>query len=152
EIHRIDPGLCVYFSDAFITNDWMVTVQSRDSGLRLRLAFVGHGDYQGSGNEIRGAPDSCPYVIPHGDARIVASYQGGTEHRFCTLSMTERYLRDTLGLADSELPRMLASQWRARRSTLGSFPISRESRASAVRCFNIRSKGIWRDIEIRAIT
>jgi AraC-like DNA-binding protein len=152
EIHRIDPGLCVYFSDAFITNDWMVTVQSRDNGLRLRLAFAGHVDYQGSGNEIRGAPDSCSFVIQPGDARIVASYQGGTEHRFCTLSMTERYLRETLGLSDSELPRMLASQWRARRSALGSFPISRESRASAVRYFNIRSKGIWRDIEIRAIT
>jgi AraC-like DNA-binding protein len=66
--------------------------------------------------------------------------------------MSERYLLDTLGLSDSELPRILASQWRAGRSALGSFPISRESKTSALRYFNIRSKGTWRDIEIRAIT
>lgn len=152
EIHQIDAGLCVYFSDAFITNDWMVTVKSQENGLRLRLAFAGQADYQQSGSEITGGPDNCSFVIQPAGARVVASYHGGTEHRFCTLSMSERYLRQSLKLSDAELPRILSAQWRAHRSALGNFPISRESRATALRFFNIRSRGTWRTIEMRAIT
>lgn len=151
EIHRIDAGLCVYFSEAFITNDWMVTVKSHENGVRLRLAFAGRADYQ-SGNEVTGVTDDCSFIIQPAGARVVASFHGGTEYRFCTLSISEQYLRGSLGLSDSELPRILTSQWRGRRSALGSFPVSRDSRACALRFFNIRSRGVWRDIEIRSIT
>ena len=151
EIHEIGPGFCAHITDSFIDQDWRLTVKSRENNLRFRIAFAGEAAYFDRGHRLSDKNLYCSYIVrPAGDL-LTASFNGGIQYRYCSLNMTQDYLKDTLGLADDELPPMLLSHWARREVVMGQFPASKASLALAQRFFVIRGAKVWRDVEVRAI-
>jgi AraC-like DNA-binding protein len=151
EIHEIAPGFCAHITDAFIEQEWRLTIRSRENNLRFRIAFAGEAAYFDRKHRLSDESLVCSYIIrPAGDA-LTAKFIGGQQYRYCSLNVTQSYLSDSLGLGSDELPPMLLAHWERREAVMGHFPASKASLAIAQRFFNTRSSNNWRDLEVRAI-
>jgi AraC-like DNA-binding protein len=151
EIHEIEPGFCVHITDAVIGPDWRITASSTDYTLRLRVAFSGEAGYLARGERVSDESARCSFIIRPPGESLTASFKGGTAYRYCSLSLTDNYLRNSLGLTDQELPETLTTCWRRNEIVMGHFPMSKVSLTQASRCFNIRLPGAWHDLTVRAI-
>jgi len=151
ELHAIDDGFCVHFADAMITDRWRISTKSNTNYLRFRIAFSGTAKFKVSGiAENVADPESvCTYTVQPAGARLQANYRGGESYKYCTLSISEDFLRNRLGLTEADLPRALLSHWQNEQSVFGQFEISHSARAAALAFFNIKSRGTWRKLEIR---
>jgi AraC-like DNA-binding protein len=151
EIHQIEPGFCAHVTDAYIDEDWRLTVTSREASVRLRIAFAGEAAYFARQNQLVDAGSLCSFMIrPAGDA-LTAKFRGGTRHRYCSVNLTQEYLLHTLGLSAEEMPPMLPLHWERHEMVMGHFAASKAALALARRFFGIKSSGTWRDLEVRAI-
>jgi len=151
EIHEIEPGFCAHITDAYIDEDWRLTISSREAHLRIRIAFAGEAVYQGKQNQLSDAGSLCSFLIrPPGDA-LTANFSGGTRYRFCSLSLSQDYLLRTLGLGAEELPPMLPLHWGRHETVMGHFAASKASLTLARRFFDLKSNGGWRDLEVKSI-
>lgn len=151
EVHCIDDGFCIYFTDAVIEQDWAVMGASKQRSLRLRVVVSGRADFSDADHQISSEPECCVFLIEPAGERLTASYKGKTEHKYCQLCVSEHYLQNTLQLQADELPGMLLKNWSDNKSVLGNFAIDRKTYSTALRFFNIDSEGQWRRLEIRAI-
>lgn len=151
EIHEIERGFCVHVADAFICEDWRLTITSREASVRLRIAFAGEATYFARQDQLLDDGSPCSFMIrPAGDA-LTGQFRGGTQYRYCSLNLTRDYLLHTLGLAPEELPPMLPLHWDRHETVMGHFAASKSSLTLARRFFGIRGGGAWRDLEVKAI-
>ena len=151
EIYEVDKGFCAHIADAFMAQDWRLTIRSRENNLRFRIVFAGEATYFDRKRRLSDDALGCSYIIrPAGDS-LTATFQGGMQYRYCSLNVTQSYLTQTLGLGTDELPNMLLAPWERRESVMGHFPASKASLALAARFFSTRSANGWRDLEVRAI-
>lgn len=151
EIHEIDRGFCAHVADVYMEQDWRMTISSRENNLRFRIAYAGEATYFDRKRRLSGDTLGCSYIIrPAGDS-LTATFEGGTQYRYCSLNVTQSYLTQTLGLANDELPKLLLAHWERRESVMGLFPASKASLALASRFFSTHSSSGWRDLEVRAI-
>lgn len=151
EIHQVEPGFCAHITDAYISEDWRLTITSRQAHLRLRIAFAGEAVYQGKQDRLADAGSLCSFLIrPAGDA-LTASFSGGKRYRYCSLSISQDYLLHTLGLDAAELPPMLPLHWGRHETVMGHFAVSKAALNLARRFFDLKSSGGWRDLEVQAI-
>ena len=151
EIHEVEPGFCVHITDAVIGPDWRITAGSRDYTLRLRVVFSGEAGYLARGEHVSDESARCSFIIRPPGESLTASFKGGTAYRYCSLSLTSDYLRNSLGLADEDLPDTLTNCWRRKEIVMGHFPMSKLSLTQASRCFNIRLPDAWHDLTVRTL-
>lgn len=151
EVYQIEAGFCVHITDAFLEHDWRLTSSSLDYTLRFRIAFAGEAGYVARGNRVLDEAARCSFIIrPPGDA-LTAQFKSNTAYRYCSLSLTQDYLRTTLGLTAEEMPTALLSHWEHKETVMGHFPVSKATLAEAARFFRIKTPGAWRDLTVRAI-
>lgn len=151
EIHEIEPGFCVHIVDSFIEQEWRLTIQCRENNVRFRIAFAGEATYSGARQKVSDESLGCSYLIrPAGDS-LTVRFAGGTQYRYCSLNVTQAYLRQALNLTGEDLPPALRQHWGRNESAMGHFPISKATLALARRLFDIKSATGWRDVEVRAI-
>jgi AraC-like DNA-binding protein len=151
EVHQIDPGFCAHFTDAVIDQDWRLTAKSLDHTLRFRVAFAGEAGYTAAESRISDASARCAFIVRPPGESLTANFKGGVAYRYCSLSLTQAYLRNTLELSDEEWPAMLKTYWARRETVMGQFPLSKASLTQASRFFNIRLSGAWHDLTVRTI-
>lgn len=151
EVHQIDVGFCANIADAVIDQDWRITGTSADPTLRFRVAFAGEADYLARGSRVSDASARCAYIVRPPGESLTANFKGGAAYRYCSLSLTQGYLRNTLGLTDEEMPPMLNTYWARRETVMGHFVMSKTSLTQASRFFNIRLSPAWHDLTVRTI-
>lgn len=151
EIHQVEPGFCVHVTDSTIGPDWRITASSRDHTLRLRVAFSGEAGYLARGGHVSDESARCAFIIRPPGESLTGSFKGGTAYRYCSLSLTPDYLRNSLGLTDDDLPDILTSCWRRNEIVMGHFAMSKLSLTQASRCFNIRLPDAWHDLTVRTL-
>jgi hypothetical protein len=93
----------------------------------------------------------CSYIVRPPGESLTANFKGGMAYRSCSLSLTQDYLRKTLGLTDEELPSMLTTYWARRETVMGHFLASKTSLTQASRFFNIRLTQAWHDLAVRTL-
>lgn len=154
EIHAISAGFSLTFADAIIGGDWFITGRSCESYVKLRIAFAGSARFS-TGAEGMAQPSesarTCSYIIQPGGAQISSSFDGGQEHHFCTISLSQDFLLGKLGLDEDDLPRALTQAWQQQKSAFGEYNISDRTCAAARELFSIKSEGSWRYFEIRSV-
>lgn len=151
EVHQIDAGFCAHFTDAVIDQDWRVTAASVDHTLRFRLAFAGEANYVAREGRDSDAGARCFYIVRPPGESLTAHFKGGAAYRYCSLSLTQDYLRNALELTDEELPATLIHYWARRETVMGHFLASKASLTLASRFFNIRLSSGWHDLVVRTI-
>ena len=151
EIHEIEPGFCAHITDSFIDQEWRLTIRSRENNMRFRIAFAGEAAYFDRKRRLSDESLGCSFIIRPADDALTAKFSGAMQYRYCSLNLTQRYLSETLGLADEDLPPMLLSHWERREAVMGHFPASRAALALAGRFFGSRSANAWHDLEVRSI-
>jgi AraC-like DNA-binding protein len=151
EVHQIGAGFCVHITDAVIDRDWRLTASSVDHTLRLRIAFAGEAGFIARESRVSDASARCAFIVRPPGESLTANFKGGAAYRYCSLSLTQEYLRNTLELTDDELPGMLMTYWQRRETVMGHFPASKISLNQASRFFNIRLSRAWHDITVRTI-
>jgi AraC-like DNA-binding protein len=151
EVHEIEPGFCAHITDAIIDKDWRVTGSSVDYTLRFRIVFAGEAGYVARGARASDESTRCTFIVrPPGDS-LTANFKGSSGYRYCALSMTRQYLRDTLKLSDDDMPSMLTTYWARHETVMGHFPTSKSSLAQASRFFNIRLSPAWHDLTVKTL-
>lgn len=151
EIHEIERGLCLHITDAVIDQDWRLTATGGDYSVRLRIAFAGEAGYVARQSHVSDQSARCSFMIRAPGEPVTAQFKGGVAYRYCSLAMTQSYLRNGLELADDELPGILLSSWSRGETVMGHFPISRPSLAHAGRFFNTRASRGWHRLAARAL-
>ncbi len=151
EIHQIDTGFCAHIADAVIAQDWRLTVTSVDHTLRFRVAFAGEAGYVARESRVSDASARCAFIVRPPGESLTANFKGGAAYRYCSLSLTQEYLRNTLELTDEEWPAMLTTYWERGETVMGHFPASKTSLTQASRFFNIRLSPAWHDLTVRSI-
>ena len=151
EIHQIDVGFCAHITDAVIDQDWRVAATSVEHTLRFRIAFAGEAGYTARESRVSDAIARCAFIVRPPGESLTANFKGGATYRYCSLSLTQDYLRETLGLTDQDLPAMLMTYWARHETVMGHFPASKPSLTQASRFFNIRLRGAWHDLTVRTI-
>ena len=151
EIHQVEPGLCAHITDALIDQDWRVTAIGADYSLRLRIAFAGEAGYVARESHVSDESTLCSFIIRPPGASVTATFKGGKAYRYCSLSMTQDYLRKRLELADDELPATLLASWSRRETVMGHFTASKPSLTQASRLFNIRLSRGWHTLTVRTL-
>jgi len=151
EIHEIEPGLCAHITDALIDQDWRVTATGADYSVRLRIAFAGEAGYTARESQVSDESARCAFMIRPPGEPVTATFRGGTAYRYCSLSMTQDFLRKRLELADDELPATLLSGWSRRETVMGHFPVSKASLTHASRLFNLRLSRGWHKVAVRTL-
>lgn len=151
EVHQIDTGFCAHITDAVIDQDWRLTATSVDYTLRFRVAFAGEAGYFARESRVSDANARCAYIVRPPGESLTANFKGGAAYRYCSLSLTQDYLRNALELTDEELPAMLTTYWARRETVMGHFLASKTSLTQASRFFNIRLSRAWHDLTVRTI-
>jgi AraC-like DNA-binding protein len=151
EVHQIDTGFCAHITDAVIDQDWRLTSTSTDYTLRFRVAFAGEAGYFARESRVADANARCAYIVRPPGESLTANFKGGAAYRYCSLSLTQDYLRNVLELTDEELPAMLTTYWARRETVMGHFLVSKASLTQASRFFNIRLSRAWHDLTVRTI-
>jgi AraC family transcriptional activator of pyochelin receptor len=151
EIHEIEPGLCAHITDAVIDQDWRLTATGGDYSLRLRIAFAGEAGYEARQSHVSDESARCSFMIRPPGEPVTANFKGGVAYRYCSLSMTQSYLRTALELADGELPSILLSSWSRGETVMGHFPMSKPALTHAGRFFNMRFSRGWHKLAVRAL-
>jgi AraC-like DNA-binding protein len=151
EVHQIDVGFCAHITDAVIDQDWRLTATSIDHTLRFRIAFSGEAGYVARESRVSDQSARCAFIVRPPGESLTASFKGGDVYRYCSLSLTQDYLRNTLELTDEEWPTMLTTYWARRETVMGHFPVSKASLTQASRFFNIRLSHAWHDLTVRSI-
>lgn len=152
EIHEVEPGLCTHITDAVIDQDWRVTATGADYSLRLRIAFAGEAGYVARTSHVSDESALCSFIIRPPGESVTATFRGGKAYRYCSLSMTQDYLRKRLELGDDELPPTLLSSWARRETVMGHFPVSKTSLTHASRLFNVRLSRGWHCLAVRTLS
>ncbi len=152
EIHEVEPGCCVHITDAVVAQDWRLTASSLGCALRLRLAFAGEAGYTARESRVSDETTRCSFIILPPGELLTASFSGGTAYRYCSLSLSQDYLTQTLGLADEELPPVLLTYWSRQETGMGHFAASKTSFNQASRLFNIRCSPGWHDLTVRSLS
>jgi AraC-like DNA-binding protein len=151
EIHEIEPGLCAHITDAVIDQDWRLTATGGDYSLRFRIAFAGEAGYEAPKSRVSDESARCSFMIRPPGEPVTASFKGGVAYRYCSLSMTQSYLRQELELAEEELPSILLSSWSRGETVMGHFPMSKSALTHAGRFFNMRYSRGWHKLAVRAL-
>ncbi|HEV7446021.1 MAG TPA: AraC family transcriptional regulator [Steroidobacteraceae bacterium] len=151
EVHEIEAGFCAHITDAVIDQDWRLAASSVDHTLRFRIAFEGEAGYVARESRVSDASARCSFIIRPPGESLTANFKGEAAYRYCSLSLTMNYLRNTLGLTDEHLPGMLTNYWARRETVMGHFPASKTSLLQASRFFNIRLPGPWHDLTIKTL-
>jgi len=151
EVHQIDTGFCAHIADAVIHQDWRLSGRSIDHTLRFRVAFEGKAGYVARASRLSDASSRCAFIVRPPGESLTANFKGGAAYRYCSLSLTQDYLRNTLELTDEEWPAMLTTYWARRETVMGHFPASKTSLTQASRFFNIRLSRAWHDLTVRTI-
>ena len=151
EVHQIDTGFCAHIADAVIGQDWRLSGTSIDHTLRFRVAFAGEAGYVARASRLSDASARCAFIVRPPGESLTANFKGGSAYRYCSLSLTRDYLRNTLELTDEEWPAMLTTYWARRETVMGHFPASKTSLTQASRFFNIRLSRAWHDLTVRTI-
>jgi AraC-like DNA-binding protein len=152
EIHEIEPGLCAHITDAVIDQDWRLTATGGDYSLRFRIAFAGEAGYEAPKSRVSDESTRCSFMIRPPGEPVTANFKGGFAYRYCSLSMTQNYLRKELELTEEELPSILLSSWSRGETVMGHFPMSKSALAHAGRFFNMRFSRGWHKLAVRALT
>jgi len=151
EIHEIEPGLCAHITDAVIDQDWRLTATGGDYSLRFRIAFAGEAGYDAPKSHVSDESARCSFMIRPPGEPVTANFKGGVAYRYCSLSMTQNYLRKVLELTDEELPPILLSSWSRGETVMGHFPMSKSALTQAGRFFNMRFSRGWHKLAVRAL-
>ena len=151
EIHEIERGLCLHVTDAVIDQDWRLTATGGDYSLRFRIAFAGEAGYVARQSHVSDESTRCSFMIRPPGEPVTAHFKGGVAYRYCSLSMTQNYLRKELELADDELPAILLSSWSRGETVMGHFPMSKSALTHAGRFFNTRASRGWHRLAVRAL-
>lgn len=151
EIHEVQPGFCVYFTDAVVAQDWRLTARSAKHVLRLRLAFSGEAGYTARERRLRDEGAQCSFIILPPGEPLTATFRGGIAYRFCALSLSREYLYETLALENEDFPPALASHWSRLETGMGQFMASKAALNQASRFFNIRLSRAWHDLTVRTL-
>lgn len=151
EIHEIEPGLCAHITDAVIEQDWRLTATGGDYSLRFRIAFAGEAGYEAPKSHVSDESARCSFMIRPPGEPVTANFKGGVAYRYCSLSMTQNYLRKELELSEDELPSILLSSWSRGETVMGHFPMSRSTLTHAGRFFNMRFSRGWHKLAVRAL-
>jgi AraC family transcriptional regulator, transcriptional activator of the genes for pyochelin and ferripyochelin receptors len=151
EIHEVEPGFCVHFTDAMVAQDWRLTAKSLKHVLRLRLAFSGEAGYMARETRVRDEGAQCSFIILPPGEPLTATFRGGVAYRFCSLSLSKDYLSKTLALEDSDFPPVLTSHWSRLETGMGHFTAAKASLNQASRFFNIRLGRAWHDLTVRTL-
>src|SRR5579885_1159174 len=122
EVHQIDPGFCAHVTAAIIDQDWRLTATSLDHTLRFRVAFAGEAGYTAAESRVSDASARCAFIVRPPGESLTANFKGGVAYRYCSLSLTQEYLRSTLELDEDQWPAMLKSYWARRETVMGQFP------------------------------
>jgi AraC-like DNA-binding protein len=115
------------------------------------VAFAGEAGYVARESRMSDETARCFYIIRPPGESLTANFKGGTAYRYCSLSLAQSYLRETLGLTDEDLPSMLTTYWARRETVMGHFPTSKASLTQASRFFNIRLSRAWHDLTVRTL-
>jgi AraC-like DNA-binding protein len=152
EIREIDRGFCTHINDVSLDHDWRITTSSLDCSIRLKIAFAGEALYLSRDDRIADANLHCTFFIRAAGEPLTTVFRRGRSYRYCSISISQDYLRETLGLQHDELPTTFLAHDGWRGTLMGHFPISKTSLAQAARFFNIKSGPAWRDLEIQTIS
>jgi AraC-like DNA-binding protein len=143
--------LCAHITDAVIDQDWRLTATGGDYSLRFRIAFAGEAGYEAPKSRVSDESARCSFIIRPPGEPVTASFKGGVAYRYCSLSMTQNYLRQELELAEEELPSILLSSWSRGETVMGHFPMSKSALTHAGRFFNMRYSRGWHKLAVRAL-
>jgi AraC-like DNA-binding protein len=151
EVHEVEPGFCVHFTDALVAQDWRLTARNLNHVLRLRLAFSGEAGYAARETRVRDEGAQCSFMILPPGEPLTVTIRGGSAYRFCSLSLSREYLCKTLALDDCDFPPVLTSHWSRLETGMGHFTASKASLNQASRFFNIRLSRTWHDLTVRTL-
>jgi len=116
-----------------------------------RSAFAGEAGYVAQQSHVSDESTRCSFIIRPPGEPVTANFKGGVAYRYCSLSMTQSYLRKELELADDELPPILLSSWSRGETVMGHFPMSKSALTHAGRFFNTRASRGWHRLAVRAL-
>lgn len=151
-IYEIERGYSFQIVNGVVNKDWRVTANAgSENCVRLRIIIEGEMSYPGSNNSSPGASARCSFAMQPAHKSLSVGVRGGSVMRSCVMSISERFLRDFLGASESELPGTLIDAWRCRDSSIGSFPVSRQTLSCVRRCMGMRLRGAWAEVKIRAM-
>jgi|GEM_PF-1630361 len=150
EICEIGKGFLVTVGNACMTQDWAVNCRSTEAALRLRVLQSGHASF-GSGERSTGmGASSCSYAIQPPGAWMSIYYRGQEPLRLINISVTQKYLRQTLGLGDEELPGVLLRHWTRSDCSFGTLALSKRTQRLATTLFHRDGRGRWRHVWLAA--
>ena len=151
EVHLIEPGFSLHFSEGLIGRHWRFTSWTAENCLRLRIPFAGQAQHALPQARIADLGSRCTFIIQPANAGLTGVYPEGAVYRFCSLHVSETYLVERLGVPAAEWPRILASSWRRHETAFGHLDLGKAPLATAGRLFNLNARGAWRNAEVRAI-
>lgn len=147
----LEPGFCVSVMDGTVAHDWRLTARASEDALRFRFSFDGQAEYSAPGSHIHDDPSRCTFLIQHAGAGLTAVYRRNASYRYCTIDVSRRFLRDSLGLGDEDLPRALLLHWRHSETAFGHLSLSRAHRSLAGQLFRLESQGRWQLVQVKAL-
>jgi AraC-like DNA-binding protein len=146
EICEIGKGFLITVGNAWMTQDWAVNCRSVEQALRIRILQAGHASF-GAGTSFTGVwTESCSYAIQPPGAWMSVYYRGQEPLRLINISVTRRYLEDTLGLTDRELPGVLLRRWHLGACSFGTLRLTKGTQRLAAALFHRNGRGRWRHV------
>jgi AraC-like DNA-binding protein len=129
-----------------MTQDWVVNCRSVEEALRIRILQAGHASF-GEGERFTGVwTASCSYAIQPPGAWMSVCYRGQEPLRLINISVTHRYLQQTLGLGAEELPDTLFRHWSKTDCSFGTLALSKRTQRLAATLFQRNGRGRWRHV------
>lgn len=150
EICEVGKGFLITVGSTRIAQDWFVRCRSVEEALRIRILQAGHASFEVGSGSAGASMACCSYAIQPPGSWMSVHYRGGELLRLINLSVTRRYLRETLGLADEELPGVLLRHWRAAACSFGTLRLSRGTQALAASLFHRKGRGGWHNVWLRS--
>ena len=146
EICEIAKGFLITVGNAWMTQDWAVNCRSLEPALRIRILQAGHASF-GAGSRFTGVwTASCSYAIQPAGAWMSVYYRGQEPLRLINISVTRRYLEDTLGLDKRELPGILLRRWILGACSFGTLRLTKATQRLAATLFQRNGRGRWRHV------
>ncbi len=146
EVCEVGKGFLITVGNAWMTQDWTVNCRSVEEALRIRILQAGHASF-GTGSRFTGVwTASCSYAIQPPGAWMSVYYRGQEPLRLINISVTRRYLEETLGLTDRDLPTVLPRHWQMSACSFGTLRLTKTTQRLAAGVFQRNGRGRWRHV------
>lgn len=151
QVCEIDKGFLVCVGNARMSQDWAVSFRSLEECLRIRILQAGRASFLGPDWRSESSAASCCYAIQPPGAWMSVHYRGYEPLRVINISITRRYLREVLGLAEEELPPVLTRHWQKPDCVFGALSMSRATHRLAASLYNVTAPGRWHHVRLAAL-